>query len=250
MALFNTWRGRDRPLSHVPRGVYGLMGMALVLQLVFHGIQPRPIASADALSPPPDAAVFRVASLGEPVVLAKILMLRLQAFDYQSGISIRFQDLDPVVLKKWLSVILTLDPRGQYPLLAASRFYADIPREDTQRILSEFVYEEFFKDPNRRWPWLGHVAILAKHRLKDLPLSLKYARALSQHATGPDVPSWVKQMEFTVLEDMGELEEARLFIGGLLASGQVTSSHEIHLLNERLQMLEKKASTFQKNSRD
>ncbi len=214
------------------------MGVALVLQLVFHGLQPEPKARPEQLFNPPNEKVLLVASLGEPVTLAKLLMLWLQAFDYQSGVSIRLTDLDPLLLEKWLSRILALDPEAAYPLLVASRFYADIPRAQTQRIMSAFVYRAFLQDPNRRWPWLGHVAILAKHRLKDLPLALKYARALARHATGPGVPGWVKQMEFTLLEEMGELEEARLFIGGLLASGEVTSPQEIHLLSERLRSLE------------
>ena len=227
-----------RGLASVPWPVHLLAVAALALQLYWHGIQPGPRARAEDLPGAPSLQALRLVSLGEPTTLAKLLMLWLQAFDYQSGITIPFQDLDPERLKPWLSRMLDLDPRGQYPLLAASRFYADVPAENSQRQMSEFVYEKFLEDPDRRWPWLGHVAIIAKHRTKDLALALKYARALAEHARGPGVPPWAQQMELVVLEEMGELEAARIYIGGLLSSGQVTHPKEIHFLIERLKKLE------------
>ena len=243
-----TQRGRKksprvRDLSHVPRAIYLLTALALLLQILWHHGQPRPQARAEDLPAAPALRLLQTASFGEPAVLAKLLMLWLQAFDYQSGVSLSFRDLDRDKLKGWLGHMLDLDPRGQYPLLAATRFYGDIPVAANQREMSEFVYQRFLDDPQLRWPWLAHAAIIAKHRLKDLPLALKYARAIARHATGPHVPTWAKQMEFTVLEDMGELQSARLLIGGLLASGKITDPHEIHFLNERLQELEQQQKT-------
>ncbi|HIJ83298.1 MAG: hypothetical protein HW380_277 [Magnetococcales bacterium] len=236
--IFKSLQGRDRPWNAVPKPVWWLALVALALHLTLHAQHSRPGARAEALPVSPGQGVLRLLALGDPVAMNRLAMLWLQAFDYQSGVSVAFKDLDPHRLRQWLVDIIALDPRSQYPLMAASRFYADIPREDTQRILSDFVYEQFHDDPNRRWPWLGHVAIIAKHRLHDLPLALKYARAIRSEATGTAVPSWVRQMEMVFLEDMGELEQARLFIGGLLASQQVSEPEEIHFLNQRLEELE------------
>ena len=33
----------------------------------------------------------------------------------------------------------------------------------------DFIFDAFAADPNRRWPALAHAALLAKHRLHDLP---------------------------------------------------------------------------------
>lgn len=236
--VFQSLAGRDRPWRCVPRVVWRLGLVALCLQLAFHGLLPRPVARMDQLPQAPGRGVLALLSLGDPVALNKLVMLWLQAFDYQSGVSVAFKDLDPWRLRQWLQALIDLDPRSQYPLMAASRFYADIDREDSQRILSDFVFEAFHRDPNRRWRWLGHVAIIAKHRLHDLPLALQYARAIRLGATDASVPLWAKQMELSILEDMGELEQARLFIGGLLASQQVGSPQEVHFLNERLEQLE------------
>jgi hypothetical protein len=101
----------------------------------------------------------------------------------------------------------------------------------------EFVHEQFLLDPNRRWPWLAHAALLAKHRLHDLPLARRYAAAIDRHTTSPDVPLWARQMEIFILEDMNELEAARIMLGGLLASGKITDPAEIAFLKQRLEAL-------------
>jgi hypothetical protein len=102
----------------------------------------------------------------------------------------------------------------------------------------EFVYEEFLRDPDRRWPWLAHAALLAKHRLKDLALARRYAAAVDRHTTAPDVPLWAKQMEIFILEDMDELEAAKIMLGGLLESGAIRDPAEARFLAERLKALE------------
>jgi hypothetical protein len=214
-----------------------LVPLALAAQIIFTVLQPRPQARAEELTAPPSSGVLRALSLGDPVALAQMLTLWLQAFDNQPGISIPFLDLDYGKVEAWLQRILDLDPHGQYALLMASQLYAEVPDEKKQRLMLDFVYREFLQDPNRRWPWLAHAAIMAKHRVKDLPLALRYAEALAKHATGPGVPHWATQMRIFIYEDMGEYETARVLLGGLLDSGVVQDEHELHLLIERLNHL-------------
>ena len=130
---------------------------------------------------------------------------------------------------------------AQYPLFAAARVYAEHPDPARSRLMLEFIYEQFLLDPNRRWPWLAHAALLAKHRLKDLPLARRYAAAIDRHTTAADVPLWARQMEIFILEDMNELEAARIMLGGLLASGRITDPAELRFLKQRLQELESRA---------
>ena len=110
------------------------------------------------------------------------------------------------------------------------------------RVMLEFIHEQFLLDPNRRWPWLAHGALLAKHRLKDLPLARRYAAAIDRHTRAPDVPLWARQMEIFILEDMNELEAARVMLGGLLESGRVQDPAEARFLKERLEELEARLS--------
>lgn len=165
-------------------------------------------------------------------------MLYLQAFDYRSDNSIPYRNLDYGRLEGWLGRILELDPQGQYPLLAASRLYAEVPIEAKQRQMLEFVYRQYFADPNRRWPWLAHAALIAKHRLHDLALARRYATAIQRYATADDVPPWAKQMEIFILEDMNELDTARVMIGGIIQSGKVKDPAELKFLDKRLKELE------------
>jgi hypothetical protein len=232
---------RERPISAVPKSALLLLALALLLQLGWHFSQPPRRAVAESLPPAPTLAALRLGSLGEPIGLAKILMLYLQAFDRQPGISLPFRKLDYGKLQAWLQRILELDPQGQYPLFAASRLYGEVPDPVKQRAMFDFIYQQFLIDPNRRWPWLAQAAVLARHQLKDLPLALKYAHAIRVHATGSQVPDWAKQMEIFLLEDMNELERAKILLGGLLHSGQITDPHEIRFLEERLKQLELKS---------
>ena len=227
-------------IGAVPRPVLALLVLGLLAQIAWHGAQRIPVAQPEGLPQAPGGATLRALSLGEAVLMGKLLMLWLQAFDNQPGISIPFRELDYERLEAWLRTILSLDPRAQYPLLAASRLYAEVPDEARQRRMLEFVYEQFHEDPDRRWRWLAHAAILAKHRRKDLPLALKYARAISDSASGPQVPFWARDMTLLVLEDMGEIESARILVGGLLDSGEITDAHEVWFLRNKLRQLDER----------
>ena len=230
----------ERPLRHVSAPVLALLAAGLALQIGLHAALPAPQARAPDLLPAPSATLLRLASLGEPVALAKILMLQLQAFDYRSGSKVPYKDLDYARVEAWLARILELDPLGQYPLLAASRLYAEVPDAARQRRMLDFVYRQYLLDPNRRWPWLAHATFLAKHRLKDLDLALQYAAALQKYTTTADVPDWAKTMEIFIREDLNELETARVMIGGLLASGKISDRAELEFLDGKLRDIEQR----------
>lgn len=231
---------RERPIARVPKAALFLLGLGLSLQIAWHFSLPPPQAKAEDLPQAPTLFTLQLASFGEPIALAKLLMLYLQAFDTQPGINIRYRQLDYQRLQDWLARILELDPPAQYPLFAASEIYSSVKDEAKQRAMFDFIYRQFLIDPNRRWPSLARAAVVAKHGLKDLPLARKYAQAIRLHATGSGVPSWAKQMEIFIIEDMNELESAKILLGGLLASGQITDPHEMRFLQKRLNELEQK----------
>lgn len=231
----------ERPVATVPRTVLACLACALLAQALWQGAQPPPDARARALPSPPSVTVLRALSFGEPVTGAKALMLWLQAFDNQPGISIPFRELDFDRVAAWLDRILALDPRAQYPLLAAARVYGEVNDVDKQRRMMQFVYERFRADPNRRWPWLAHAVFVAKHRMHDLPLALEYARALAAETTPGQVPDWARQMQIFVLEDMGDLEAARVLLGGLIAAGEARDPAALAFLKWRLTQLGKGA---------
>lgn len=186
----------------------------------------------------PTLATARIATLGDPIAAAKLGVLWLQSHDNQPGVSVPFRSMDYAQLQRWLKLFLDLDPHTQYPLLAAARIYTEVPDIEKQRLMMEFVYGEFARDPQHRWPWLAHIAVLAKHRLKDQALALKYARALADTPSNITIPSWARQAEIFLLADQGEFESARVLVGGLLAQGLIRSRQEIEFLRERLMQME------------
>ena len=224
----------ERPVAAVPRPVLLVLAVTLAAQLAWHGFRERAAPPISDLPVPPHAAVLRLGALGEEAALSRSLMLWLQAVDYQSGISIPFARLDYGRLRAWLERILALDPRSHYPLLAAARVYTQVPDPERQRRMIDFVRTKFLEAPEQRWQWMAHVAYVARHRLKDLDLALQLARELRVNTPGSQVPSWARQLELFVLEDMGDLESARVLLGGLIASGVVTDPNEIRFLTERL----------------
>jgi hypothetical protein len=224
----------------VPRWVLVLGALALATQIAWQALRDARIDRASDLPPSPGAPALRLASFGEAEAGARLTMLYLQSYDYGAGNTTPYQKLDYRRLVDWLGAILELDPRSQYPLFAAARVYTETTDLARLRIALAFVYEQFLRDPDRRWPWLAHAALLAKHRLNDLPLARRYAQALERHTRARDMPLWAKQMEIFILEDMNELEAAKIMIGGLLQSGTITDPAELRFLKQRLEELEKR----------
>lgn len=231
-------RPAPKPLSAVPRPVLALLALALALQLAWQAGRPPPRARAQDLPPAPALATLQLLSLGEPIALAKATMLYLQGLDEQAGASLAWRDMDYGVLAAWLGRVLELDPRGQYPLLAASEVYGAVADPARARLMLDVVYQRFLDDPERRWPWLAHAALVARHRLHDLPLARHYAQTLRLRATGPGVPAWGREMELFMLDDMRERDSARALIGALLAGGQITDPQELAFLSARLAELD------------
>lgn len=231
---------KDRPIRDVPRAIILLLLIALVAQLSWHSRQQPVGARANDLPYPLSARAYVIASLGEPVMAAKLLNLWLQAFDNQPGISIPLHALDYSVVTQWLDTILELDPNGDYPMLAAARVYGSVNDRAKKRAMTDFIFEKFTQDPDKHWRWLANAVIIAKHELKDMQLALKYAEALADSTTSENVPYWAKDMKIVVLEDMGEIEAAKVLVGGLIASGEITDPNELNFLENKIREIEEK----------
>lgn len=212
----------------MPRWVLALLAMSLATQIGWQAARSSSSTNHAALPPAPGAPALRLGSFGEPEAAARLTMIFVQTRE----------SVDYPRLFAWLESILALDPRTQYPLFAAARVYAETADTQRSRAALDFVYRQFLRDPARRWPWLAHAALIAKHRLKDLPLARMYARALEQHTARVPLPLWARQMEIFILEDMNELEAARIMIASWLQSGQLDDPAELRFLKQRLEELE------------
>ena len=228
----------QRPICRVPVHVALVLALSLGGHVFFRVTTPTRHSAPESLPAPLPLSILRFASFGDTITLGKALMLYLQAFDFQAGSQMPLQRLDYGRVESWLSRILDLDPEGQYPLMAAARLYAEIPDREKQLRMLECIFRKFSEDPNRRWPWLAHAAVIAKHQRRDLPLARRYAAAIQQHATGEEVPLWARQMEIFILEDMNELETARIMIGGYIEKGLIKHPGELWTMEKRLKEIE------------
>lgn len=232
--------GSERPMSAVAGWILSLLAVALSAQIAWQLARHVAAPAATDLPPAPSVQALRLASVGEPAALARLAMVWLQAFDSRGDNAVPYQRLDYTRLIGWLRAILAIDPRGEYPLFVAARIYAENPDPSKMRWILDFIFEEFAADPKRRWPALAQAALLAKHRLQDLPLARQYAAAIQRLADDDSVPTWARQMEIFILEDMNELEAAKVMLGGLLATGRIRDPEERRFLQGRLEELERR----------
>jgi len=231
---------QTRAISYVPKIIWFILLLSLFFQCLWHLSFTSLEVKRQNLLPPPQLSTIKLISLNDTVTAAKLVMLWLQAFDYQPGVSIPLKELDYDRVIEWLDLILELDNKIQYPLLAAIRFYAEVPDEEKQRKMVRYVSEKFLENPNERWQFMTHAVYIAKHRIKDTQLALECAQKIRQFARGDNVPYWAKQMEIFVLEDMGELESAMIIIGGLLESGELEDPYQRKFLSQRLKDIEQR----------
>ncbi|GAB2838658.1 hypothetical protein GCM10027277_01930 [Pseudoduganella ginsengisoli] len=210
-----------------------LVAATLAAHVLYAAWLPAPGARAEPLPSAPTTDWLRIASLGEPEVAARVLMLQVQTLDDGR----RWRDLDYTALAAWLDRALDLDPRGQAPLLAAADVYGAIHDPARVRIMLEWIARRFSEDPDRRWPWLAHAALLARHRLHDPELAQRYAQAIHDQATGPDVPPWARELA-PLLAGASERDAVRAIAGGLLVSNQVHDTAQLRWLERRLQRAE------------
>jgi len=233
------WKLRDeRPIRLVPTGTVVALACAITAQLWVGMLAPPPLRSAEPLGKPLDVGFLRLAFLDERPVAARTMMIHLQNFDLSATNGIPYRALDYRQLSQWLQVALELDPKSKYPLFLATHVYMEVSDISKIRVMLDFVHAKFLEDPPARWQWLAHATLIAKHRLRDLTLARAYAAELTRLSRSvPGMPMWAKEMESFMLEEMGELEAARIMLGGLLDGGHITDPDEIRFLHLRIQQL-------------
>ena len=207
----------ERALSAVPGWIWALLLVAAAAQAGWQAARQPGQPAAAALPPAPSAAALELAAFGERPLAARLVMLYLQAFDVRGldyprliGVAWRHPRARPA------QRISAVRRRARLRRGARCRAQPHRPRFRLRALLRAI--------PNRRWPWLAHAALLAKHRLNDLPLARRYARRSSATRPPRDVPLWARQMEIFILEDMNELEAAKIMLGGLLERGRASTT--------------------------
>jgi hypothetical protein len=211
-----------------------LLGICLAANISFQRWNLPTWAEVHDLGAPPTASVARLAALGESVFAGYLVVLRLQDFNVPLGRVTPLAAIDRSEVIRWLDLATDLDPGTGYPLLLATRHFAETGSPAQRRMMLDWVYQRFDERPNQRWPWLVHAVYVARHVLDDNSLAEYYAAALRTRVTDPQAPSWVRQMELLLHADLGEAADAKVILGGLIAAGQIRSPAELKFLESRL----------------
>ncbi len=200
---------------------------------------------------PPGDAALRLSALGEPPVLARLLMLSLQGYDNQKGVSVPLRNLDYAVVGEWLERIVALDERAEYPHFSAAKIYGVVNDDNRRRLMIEWVWRQFVKAPNERWEWMAFATNLAHYVLKDDKLALAMAVELREKTDPEKVPAWTRQLEIFFRENANEYEAAAEMLSRQLLDGEITDPHEFVFAYDRLEgMLEEMTKRGEIQSRE
>ncbi len=230
---------RNRPIRAVPFYIITVLIVLLMAQVALGLQRQPPRAGVEPLPEVPALPYLQALSLGDPPFLSRLLVLWLQAHDYQQGISLSYKEVDYARLADWLEASLALDPGHDYPMLLASRVYATVDDPERQRLMLDFVAERFGERPAERWRWMAHAIYVARHRLGDERLALEYARLLANQTQSGQVPEWARQMHIFIMADMGQVEAAKVLLGALAESGELDDPAEKAYLLKRIEQADR-----------
>ena len=188
----------------------------------------------------PSESAMKLITASDQSFAYRMFLLWLQQFDVQAGQYISYRSLDYEKLINWLQALNKLESTSQYPLLLAARVYSRVEDQNKIRLMLKYVYNEYKANPVKNWRWLAEATITAQHKLKDLPLALKYATALAEEKS-TSIPHWAKDIRLIVLENLGEFEQIKLLVGGLVANKTITDPNEIRFLDVLMKRVEEKA---------
>lgn len=226
-----------QPLRLVPKWLWLALTLSFSAQLGFHAWLPPPKVDERGLQlqTPSDEVLLRALAFGDPAPLSRVLMLNLQAFDNQQGVSILYTDLDYTMLGLWLDRIVALDEKSEYPHFTAAKIYTGVQDESRQRQMVEWVRKQFRASPDTRWEWMAHVTNFIRYRLEDQELSLEMAHELRDLTTPGKTPGWARQTAVFFLESENEYQASANLLANLLAEGEVTDPAEFSFLLDRLE---------------
>lgn len=190
-------------------------------------------------SPPADTSLFSF-NFAEPQLLARSLMLWLQTYDSQSGKLIQYDQLSYEDIIKWLTLVHKLNKRSQYPMITATHLFTETRDQSKVRQMLGFVEQSFLSNPEAFWRWQAYAIVLAKHRLKDIDYALQLAQNLNKATKNHQIDAWARDMEFLILEDIGEFEASALLIKNLLDSGEIKEARELRFLTSKLKAIKDK----------
>ena len=241
-------RRSERPMLLLPRPL--LLGFVILFafQVIYHHISRVQFeTSYKPLSRPLGISVYRGLAMDSEELIGYLLAIRLQLHDNQAGQHFSYSLIDYDVLVDWLEQISDISVGTEYPMLLASRIYTQTGNQQRLRKILGFIERRFDDDPQLHWRRLAEASVIAKHKLRDLELALRFAEKLAAQPASIDMPQWARDFEFLLLAELNEFESAIAIIQALLQSDVIKDPDEKKFLQERLLDFQQKLFEFQQS---
>lgn len=228
-------RRGERPLLRLPRPLLVAFIILLLCQLAYHHRAQRQMeATYRGLTSPLSVATYRGIAMGSEQLLGYLLALKLQLHDNQAGRHFRYSLIDYGILIEWLDHITEISQGTEYPMLLAARVYSSTGDNNRLRQILGFIERHFDDDPQKHWRRLAEACLLAKHKLGDLELALRFAERLARQPASVKMPPWARDFHFLLLADLNELEAAIAIIQAMLETDAIDDPDEQRFLREKL----------------
>jgi len=234
-------RRTERPMRMLPRPLLVGFALLLLLQAVNHQLgRERREAIYHPLSRPFSAEVYRGMAMGSFRLFGYLLSLRLQLHDNQAGQHFRYSLMNYDLLLDWLKTLSDIDTDSEYPMLLASRIYTQTSNPERLRKILGFIERRFDDNPQLHWRRLAEASLIAKHKLHDLDLALRFADKLAKQPASVKMPHWARDFQFLLLAELNETESAIAIIQALLQSGSIKDPDEQRFLRGKLSDFQQK----------
>ncbi len=242
-------RRGERPIRQLP--LLLLVGFVLTFtaQVIYHNLaQQQAVAKYRPLSKPLAGDSYRAVAMGSEELLGYLLSINLQLHDNQAGQHFRYSLIDYDLLVRWMDTISDISGTIEYPMLLASRIYTQTNDERRLRLILDYIERRFDDNPQLHWRRLTEACLIAKHKLNDLELALRFADKLAATPAEVNMPHWARDFQFLLLADLNEFESAIAIIQALLQSGSIKDPDERKFLKEKLSDFQQKLFESQQST--
>lgn len=200
------------------------------------------------VTPPPIPRTVKALSFGDEQFYFRALAFLLQNAGDTYGRSTPLKDYDYNLLYEWWMLFDALDAHSNIIPALVGYYYSasQEPLRDLPFVV-RYLEQHADRDPATKWWWYAQAAHLARYKLQDMGLALRFAEKLAALPQDVKLPFWARQMPAFIHEARGELEEAYIIIRDILDHYEDIPEGEI---NYMMYFIKDRVKKFEEYSRE
>jgi hypothetical protein len=159
--------------------------------------------SAQVMPEAPSQVIASAISFGDKEYLFRILGIRLiNSGDVFAGFS-PLKNYDYGRIYRWMKTLDNLNSESFVTPYTASFYYSNVQEVEKNREIIKYLDEHASQNPEKKWMFFSFAAMIAKFKLKDMPLAQSLAKKISQ-IDDKTIPMINLQLYAILSEEMGE----------------------------------------------